>query len=113
MRAPTPPHERPGLECGDGCRQSSVLRRAVHAHSIRKRIILRLACGALLAAMVETATSELVEKSAGDISGGGPISRAISKRLRAYNKKIKRAEEIEGLKATGKEINEQQVPPAA
>ena len=60
--------------------------------------------------MVEQSKSELVEKSALETSGGGPVLRAISKRLRAFNKKIKRAEEIEAIKATGKEINDQQVP---
>lgn len=59
--------------------------------------------------MGEQKQSDLVEKNAVEVSGGGPVLKAISKRLRAFNKKVKRAEEIEAIKATGKDINEQQV----
>lgn len=58
--------------------------------------------------MGEQKQSDLVEKNAVEVSGGGPVLKAISKRLRAFNKKVKRAEEIEAIKATGKDINEQQ-----
>ena len=76
--------------------------------SIIRFCFLSLCCDTTVK-MGEQAKSELVEKSALETSGGGPDLKAISKRLRAFNKKIKRAEEIEAIKATGKEINEQQV----
>lgn len=38
-----------------------------------------------------------------------PVLSLISKRLRAARKKAKRADEIEALKATGREINSDQV----
>lgn len=58
--------------------------------------------------MADHVSSEQVEKRAMETSGGGPVLKAISRRLRAYNKKIKHAEETEAVRAAGKAINEQQ-----
>ena len=40
---------------------------------------------------------------------GSPVLSLIAKRLRAAKKKVKRVEEIESLKASGREINSDQV----
>lgn len=56
-------------------------------------------------ALLEAKREELLDAEAKD----SPVLSLISKRLRAARKKVKKVEEIEAIKASGREINTDQV----